>query len=295
MVMDYPYYPGCTLKTTGKKDEEAALEVAKLLGFELKELPTWTCCGVVYNLTSDVMADHLSATRTLIRAQEMGRELNTNKLVTLCSMCYNVLKQVNLMYKNNPDKLKNVNLFMDTEEDYLGNIEILHFLEVLYNDIGPEKIREKVKTPLKGLKVDPYYGCMLLRPKTIAFDNQDAPHIMGDLLSALGATVIENPMTVECCGAHQIITNKNAVLSCVERIVTISQKKGSDVIVTPCPLCQYNLTTGQKALLEKGKINHMTPVIYLSELMRISLAENNENYLKDYSFIKDKLQERGGL
>jgi hypothetical protein len=39
----------------------------------------------------------------------------------------------------------------------------------------------------------------------------------------------------------------------------------------------------------------MTPVIYLSELMRISLAENNENYLKDYSFIKDKLQERGGL
>ncbi|KYC50603.1 MAG: hydrogenase MvhADGHdrABC CoB-CoM heterodisulfide reductase subunit B [Candidatus Methanofastidiosum methylothiophilum] len=293
--MDYPYYPGCTLKTTGKKDEEAALEVAKLLGFELKELPTWTCCGVVYNLTSDVMADHLSATRTLIRAQEMGRELNTNKLVTLCSMCYNVLKQVNLMYKNNPDKLKNVNMFMDTEEDYLGNIEILHFLEVLYNDIGPEKIREKVKTPLKGLKVDPYYGCMLLRPKTIAFDNQDAPHIMGDLLSALGATVIENPMTVECCGAHQIITNKNAVLSCVERIVTISQKKRSDVIVTPCPLCQYNLTTGQKALLEKGKINHMTPVIYLSELMRISLAENNENYLKDYSFIKDKLQERGGL
>lgn len=64
------------------------------------------------------MADHLSATRTLIRAQEMGRELNTNKLVTLCSMCYNVLKQVNLMYKNNPDKLKNINLFLDNEEDY---------------------------------------------------------------------------------------------------------------------------------------------------------------------------------
>ena len=293
--MDYPYYPGCTLKTTGKKDEEAALEVAKLLGFELKELPTWTCCGVVYNLTSDVMADHLSATRTLIRAQEMGRELKTNKLVTLCSMCYNVLKQVNLMYKNNPDKLKNINLFLDNEEDYLGNIEVMHFLEVLYNDIGPEKIKEKVRTSLKNLKVDPYYGCMLLRPKTIAFDDQDSPHIMGDILSALGATVIENPMTVECCGAHQIITNKGAVLDCVERIVSISQKKGADVIVTPCPLCQYNLTTAQKTLFEKGKINRKTPVIYLSELMKISLTESNQDYLKDYSFIKDKLDERGGL
>jgi heterodisulfide reductase subunit B len=293
--MDYPYYPGCTLKTTGKKDEEAALEVAKLLGFELKELPTWTCCGVVYNLTSDVMADHLSATRTLIRAQEMGRELKTNKLVTLCSMCYNVLKQVNLMYKNNPDKLKNINLFLDTEEDYLGDIEIMHFLEVLYNDIGPEKIKEKVKTSLKNLKVDPYYGCMLLRPKTIAFDDQDSPHIMGDILSALGATVIENPMTVECCGAHQIITNKGAVLDCVERIVSISQKKGADVIVTPCPLCQYNLTTAQKTLFEKGKINRKTPVIYLSELMKISLTESGQDYLKDYNFIKDKLDERGGL
>jgi len=293
--MDYPYYPGCTFKTTGKKDEEAALEVAKLLGFELKELPTWTCCGVVYNLTSDVMADHLSATRTLIRAQEMGRELKTNKLVTLCSMCYNVLKQVNLMYKNNPDKLKNINLFLDNEEDYLGNIEVMHFLEVLYNDIGPEKIKEKVKTSLKNLKVDPYYGCMLLRPKTIAFDDQDSPHIMGDILSALGATVIENPMTVECCGAHQIITNKGAVLDCVERIVSISQKKGADVIVTPCPLCQYNLTTAQKTLFEKGKINRKTPVIYLSELMKISLTESGQDYLKDYNFIKDKLDERGGL
>jgi len=241
------------------------------------------------------MADHLSATRTLIRAQEMGRELKTNKLVTLCSMCYNVLKQVNLMYKNNPDKLKNINLFLDTEEDYLGDIEIMHFLEVLYNDIGPEKIKEKVKTSLKNLKVDPYYGCMLLRPKTIAFDDQDSPHIMGDILSALGATVIENPMTVECCGAHQIITNKGAVLDCVERIVSISQKKGADVIVTPCPLCQYNLTTAQKTLFEKGKINRKTPVIYLSELMKISLTESGQDYLKDYNFIKDKLDERGGL
>ncbi|NMC59571.1 MAG: hypothetical protein GYA51_09355, partial [Candidatus Methanofastidiosa archaeon] len=141
----------------------------------------------------------------------------------------------------------------------------------------------------------PYYGCMLLRPKTIAFDNQDAPHIMGDILASLGATVIENPMTVECCGAHQIITNKEAVLDCVERIVNISQKKQVDVIVTPCPLCQYNLTTGQKTLFEKGKINHKTPVIYLSELLKISLSENSENYLNEYTFIKEKLEERGGL
>lgn len=57
-----------------------------------------------------------------------------------------------------------------------SNIEVMHFLEVLYNDIGPEKIKEKVRTSLKNLKVDPYYGCMLLRPKTIAFDDQDSPH-----------------------------------------------------------------------------------------------------------------------
>jgi len=135
---------------------------------------------------------------------------------------------------------------------------------------------------------------MLLRPKTIAFDDQDAPHVMGDILSALGAKVIENPMTVECCGAHQIITNKEAVLDCVQRIVKTSQSRGADVIVTPCPLCQYNLTTGQKSLFEKGKINRQTPVIYLSELLIISLSDNNQRYLKDYKFIKDKLEESGG-
>lgn len=109
---------------------------------------------------------------------------------------------------------------------------------------------------------------------------------MGDILSALGATVIENPMTVECCGAHQIITNKGAVLDCAERIVSISQKKGADVIVTPCPLCQYNLTTAQKTLFEKGKINRKTPVIYLSELMKISLTREQSGLFEGLYFHK---------
>jgi len=180
--MKLAYYPGCTLKTKAKNFEDSAIASAKALGIELVELPDWNCCGVVHSLVTDNLIFHLGAIRNLIRVQEM----NENRVVVLCSMCYNTLKRTNLRIQNSPDELSKVNDFMYLEkEDYKGNVEVVHFLNILKNEIGFDKIKEKVKKPLKNIKIAPYYGCTLLRPKEVSIDNPENPTVLEEIVEAL--------------------------------------------------------------------------------------------------------------
>ena len=165
--MKIPYFPGCTLKTTAKNFETSALAAAAAMDIELVELPRWNCCGTVTSLTSDDLMHHLAPIRDLIRVEEMNRngEMEDEyRLVALCSMCFNVLKRSNLRVKENPEELEKINNFMYLEEEYHGKAEVIHFLELL-RDVGFEKVKERVKSTLTGLKVAPYqrqYGFVLL-------------------------------------------------------------------------------------------------------------------------------------
>ena len=88
--MTYSYYPGCTLKTKGKDLDCYGRFAAEKLGVTLKEIADWQCCGGAYTMARDEIASKLSAVRTLASARDEG-----NDVVTLCSACHNVLKQVN--------------------------------------------------------------------------------------------------------------------------------------------------------------------------------------------------------
>ena len=159
--MKLAYYPGCTLKTSAKNLEKTAFAIAEKLGHELVEMEDWNCCGVVASLTDDDLMHHLAPLRNLIHAEDAGEQ----RIITLCDMCCNTLKQTNLRVKENPDDLETLNLFMDRENDYKGTIQVQHFLEFLRDEIGFDVIKKMVKNPLKGIRIMPYYGCMLLRPR----------------------------------------------------------------------------------------------------------------------------------
>jgi heterodisulfide reductase subunit B2 len=70
--MIYNYYPGCTLSTKAKQLDRAARSAAELLGFPLVELPEWQCCGAVYPMAPDAIAERLSAVRALVAAKANG-------------------------------------------------------------------------------------------------------------------------------------------------------------------------------------------------------------------------------
>lgn len=302
-----PYYPGCTLKTTAKNFEVSAIATAKVLGIDLIELPRWNCCGTVFSLAADDLIHHLAAIRNLIRVQEMnenGIVTGENRLITLCTMCFNTLKSANLLVTENPDNLKTINDFMDREEDYKGKVKVLHFLELLRElelerikeekqqsgniidiPLTFEKIKEKVQNPLKDLRIAPYYGCMMLKPKEIGIDDPEDPTIQKKLLKALGVEVIDNPYKKVCCGSYQTVQDKYAVAGLAYDILTHAQTEGAEAITTSCPLCAFNLDNRQKEVKEKHPDFKEIPVFYFTQLMALAFGLDKKYVGFDLNYI----------
>ncbi len=265
--MDLCYYPGCTLKTTAKNFETSALASIENLGHEMVELPRWNCCGTVHSLATDDLMHHLAPVRTLIRVMDTGAD----RVVTLCAMCYNTLKQTNKIILEESEKRDRINNFLDDERDYDGSVSVLHLLEFLRDEVGFDEIRNKVKRPLYGLKIAPYYGCLLLRPKGIGIDDIEAPKVMEDLIEALGGEVVESPYRIECCGSYHTVDNIEPVIERTKMIVGDSSARGADAIVVGCPLCFFNLDYRQKDVKARHKEFNSIPIFYFTQLLAIAL------------------------
>ena len=270
--MTLSYYPGCTLKTKAKNLEDSAIAAMEALGMELVELPRWNCCGTVYSFAGDEELHQLAPVRNLIRVKETG----SDKVATLCSFCYNTLKRADLLVRNNPDKMHTLNTFMEEEIDYEGDVDVVHLLEVLRDDVGWDAIAEKVQKPLEGLKVAPYYGCTLLRPQDIAIDDVERPTIMHDLLKTIGCNVVDFPYATECCGSYQIISNPDFVSQRAWDILSSAVRRKADAIVLTCPLCDANLGQTQKEFIEKRSDFTGIPILYFTQLLALALGLDPE-------------------
>lgn len=290
--MKISYYPGCTLKTNAKNFEESALASLKIFDIELEELPRWNCCGTVYSLATDDLMHHLAPIRNLIRVKEQ----NNNQVVTLCAMCYNTLKRAHLRIQQDPESLDKLNTFMYRENTkYQGDVQVLHLLEILRDKIGFNNISEKVSRPLKNLKVANYYGCLLVRPKEIGFDDVENPVVLEDLITALGGEAVDFPFKTECCGAYQTVDEIPMVVNRAYQILNSARKSGAEMVVISCPLCAFNLDHRQKEVKEKYLGFKNIPILYFTQLLAIALGLNQDILKFDLHYIDPKpiLKEKG--
>ncbi|MCK9191470.1 MAG: CoB--CoM heterodisulfide reductase iron-sulfur subunit B family protein [Sphaerochaetaceae bacterium] len=266
--MVYSYYPGCTLKNTAKELDECGRISAEALGFTLEEITDWQCCGGQYTSGKDEIVTKLSSVRALDDAKKSEQDL-----VTLCSACYNVIKQTNNAMIEDSDMQMKVNNYLKLDEPYKGETSVYHFLEVLRDKVGFDKVKEAVKAPLKGKKVGAYYGCLLLRPgKVLQFDDPENPKIMEDFIKALGGTPVIYNMRNECCGGYTILEDTDAAGRNTSKILLNAEDMGADFLITACPLCQYNLM--QNSLSEK------TPIYYFTELLAHALGLREKECFK---------------
>jgi len=267
-MVKFSYYPGCTLKTKAKELDEFAKVSASLLGFELEEIEDWQCCGGIYPLGRDEVASKLPTLRALDEANKKGQDL-----VTLCSACHHVFKRVNDDIHKNEDFRTRANNYLQLENPYTGQTNVVHFLEVLRNQIGFEELKKNVVNPLKGRKIAAYYGCLLLRPSSVMqFDNAENPSIMEEFIKAIGATPVNFPYRNECCGGYISLKEKEISKSMSEKIMESAIGFGADTIITACPLCLYNL--------EKNKGDMKIEIVYFTELLAEALQGGNTYELK---------------
>jgi len=290
--MKISYYPGCTLKSNAKNFEDSTLCSLKHLGIEVEELPRWNCCGTVFSLATDDLIHHVAPIRNLIRVKES----NSDKVMTLCAMCYNTLKRANERVKSDPEALDKINNFMDREKiKYEGDVRILHLLELLRDEIKFETIAEHVKKPLKNLKVASYYGCLLVRPKEIGFDDVENPTILENLTAILGAEPIDFPFKTECCAAYQTVDKPEIVADRAYQILTSAQSQGAEVVIVSCPLCAFNLDHRQKETVKKYSEFKNIPILYFTQLMAVAFACPKKDLKFDLHYVDPKpiLKEKG--
>lgn len=259
--MTYSYFPGCTLKNKAIELDAYARASAKALGFELEEIQDWQCCGGVYPMASDEIAPKLSSVRALADARDHGQDL-----VTLCSACYNVLKQTNLAMTNDENMILRANNYLKADNiQYNGEAKVLHFLEILRDVVGWDKVKAAVKNPLKDKKIGAYYGCLLLRPgKVLQLDDPENPKIIEDFIKAIGGTPVIYSQRNECCGAYTMFEDESIPKKRADKILSNAEDMGADFLVTSCPLCRYNLI--------KNKGQSKLDVIYFTELLAEALG-----------------------
>ncbi len=290
--MKITYYPGCTLKSTAKNFEDSALCSLKNLEVDFEELPRWNCCGTVFSLATDDLIHHVAPIRNLIRVKES----NSNRVLTLCAMCYNTLKRANERVKSDSENLDKINQFMYREDiDYAGDVKILHLLELLRDEIKFENIAKKVVKPLKNLKIANYYGCLLVRPREIGLDDVENPTILENLTTALGGEPVDFPYKTECCASYQTVDKPEIVADRTYHILTSAQNQGAEVVSVSCPLCAFNLDHRQKETVRKYPEFKSIPILYFTQLLAISLGCSKETLGFDLHFIDPKpiLKEKG--
>ncbi|MCX7769686.1 MAG: CoB--CoM heterodisulfide reductase iron-sulfur subunit B family protein [Proteobacteria bacterium] len=291
-MISYPYFPGCALSTKAKALDICARESIKALGYELKEIDDWTCCGAVFPLAEDEHIRLVSPARAFFKASTVS-----DKLVTLCSACFNVLRRSQKVLKENIQRRERVLNYMEEEvpEKYPENLKVIHLIELLSNEIGFENLSQKIKRSLGGLKIAPFYDCLTFRPpKEMEFDDPENPKIFGNYITALGGDPIDFPYRSECCGAHISVSNPEVSLECSMRIINSARQNGAEALLTSCPLCHYNLDARQKEMLDKRIDFKPMPVFYLTQLLGITLELPEavlgfeKNYVSPLPLLKEK-------
>jgi len=266
--MKYSYFPGCSLKGTGKGYEESLLPVMRELGVELEEIDDWNCCGATAYMALDELKACTLASRNLALAQKAGHK----EMLAPCSACYLVLNKSQHYMQDSPKVGRAVNKALKTIGLEGGtDIPVRHPLDVILNVIGLDAVKKRVHQPLKGLKVAPYYGCQIVRPYA-TFDDQYNPKSMDRLLEALGATVVEFPLKTRCCGGSLTGTLPEPGLLCSYILLKEAKKRGADVIATVCPLCQFNLEAYHDKIEAKFNDSARVPVVFFSQLMGLAFG-----------------------
>lgn len=251
------YYPGCTLKTKAKDLDKYAKDSAKALGITMQEIDNWQCCGGVFTTSRDEIATKLSSVRALMDAKSKDQIL-----VTVCSACHNVIKQTNHAMQTDEEFAFKVNNYI-APESYHGETKVMHYLELLRDEIGFDKVKEKVVNSLEGKKIAAYYGCLLLRPGSVMqMDDPENPTIIEDLITALGAEAVVYPQRNECCGGYIALEDAQAAKTRSNIVSTSAANAGAEMIVTACPLCKYNLEKNGSEI----------PVVYFTDLLAQALG-----------------------
>jgi succinate dehydrogenase / fumarate reductase cytochrome b subunit len=274
--MKYAYYPGCAAKGAAPELHQATMAVVAHLGIEVVEINDFNCCGAGVISEADPDLAYLLNARTLATAEALGLPI-----MTVCGTCQGVLGGANqTLQRDEPLRQRiNAELQKTTGLSYGGTVAVKHLQWILVKDFGLSALAARITRPLSELSVAPFYGCYILRPASATgFDDWENPTSLENLIRTIGAHPVAYDGRTKCCGFPVFLEKEEIALGMVGQHVGEAKSKGSDVMVTPCPLCHMSLDIYQARAEQKqqregdpGATLGM-PILHLPQLLGLAMG-----------------------
>jgi heterodisulfide reductase subunit B len=256
------------MHASAKEYDESTRGLFKSLKIGLHEVPDWFCCGATPAHNVDELLSLALCAKNLELAEHVEGDL-----AVACAACFSRLKVTQHKLGENDIKRKQVEKAIDAKVSL--DKPVKHLLEILAKDFGLERLNAAVEKPLAGLKVAPYYGCLLTRPPDVPeLDCTEAPTIMERVIGATGAEPVSWSHRLECCGANFTLSRPGVVLKLTGDILASAKRAGADCIVVACPLCHGNLDIRQKEIEEASGEEYNMPVFYITQLLALAVGVN---------------------
>jgi len=263
----FAYFPGCSLEKMALSYHLSALETTSRLNVELQELDDWNCCGATAYFHVDELLAYTLTARNLALAEKEGLDL-----VAPCSACYKNSFFTNKYLKEDPDLADHINYALEADDlRFTGKLTVHHLIELYTSEEGLEAVKSAVTYQLKDLRVAPYYGCQIMRPKKDSEDVEN-PRFFEDLMLAIGADPVDYPSRLRCCGGSLILTSREAALDMVRILLQDAVDREASVIATSCPMCQVNLECYQQQVNQEYGTKFSIPVMYFTQLIGLAFG-----------------------
>jgi heterodisulfide reductase subunit B len=250
--------------------EKATRLVMDDLGATVHELTGHTCCpeGTLVK-ANDENAFYTAAARNLAIIERAGLGV-----VTPCNGCYSTFKEASSHLTSNWREREEINSRLAAEGlRYDGVAPVVHFAEWLADHVGAGTLGSRVTKPLWGMRIAVHYGCHLLRPQpAVRWDDPLNPTKVEELVTALGARVVDYPTKMQCCGgALDRIGERDSSLAFARRKLGDLMREEVDALVVVCPSCFQQFDLNQAAL-QRANEDVNVPVLYLSELIALAMG-----------------------
>jgi heterodisulfide reductase subunit B len=279
----YAFFPGCLAPVMARHYELSARKVAKKLGVELVDVQDFACCGFPI-MSVDQETALLMAARNLSIAEGLGLDI-----CTICNGCASTLTEASKELMHNDRLREKVNeKLQKIGRTYKGNVKVKHFARVLYEDVGPEKIKSQVKNSLEGLKLASHYGCHYLKPSDVydKFEDPEFPRSLDELISALGAETVEYEEKMQCCGGVILDIDDKIALAMTQRKLDHVKAAGVDAIILICPLCGSMYDRNQRVVERRFNVAYNMPVLYYTQVLGLALGMNPKDLGLDMNRVK---------
>ncbi len=283
---EYAYFLGCITPNRYPGIEVATKKVFKEFGIETKEMEGASCCPAPGVFGSFDMYTWLPiAARNLAIAEEMGLEIYVT-----CNGCYGSLQEADHLLKEHPKLKEKTNEILGKfGREYKGTTEVHHSIVIMHDDIGLDRLKEKVTKPMKDVNVAIHYGCHFLKPSEVrGHGSSETPYILEDIVKAIGAKDVDYKDKLMCCGAGGGVRTADTptALEWTRQKLVSMIEEGADCVIHPCAFCHLQLDRGQYEMNEAFGTSFDLPVLYVLQLVALAMGFSEKELALDQQTTK---------